>query len=213
MTPYPNIFICGKSGSGKSSSLENLPSQRTIVLNAERKTLPFRGANKFDAQPFLDDWSEFATHLNAAMRSQTRDIIVIDSFTSAIEKLHNAAVRGERDGFDGWDRYRNCITDMMAAIKHPTKYVIMIGIEDLVQDELNRMHRTIGVQGQWKGKIEKEFEIVLWSRIVDGHYKFMTQSDGQNSAKSPRGMFDSQFIDNDIDAVLRSVSAYYATTN
>ena len=38
----PNIFICGPSGTGKSTSIRNLSPERTVILNTEQKALPFR---------------------------------------------------------------------------------------------------------------------------------------------------------------------------
>ena len=43
----PLIGIVGSSGSGKSTSLRNLPADKTIIIDLERKGLPFREAKNF----------------------------------------------------------------------------------------------------------------------------------------------------------------------
>ena len=40
------VMILGESGSGKSTSLKNLPSEETFVIQVTPKMLPFKGANK-----------------------------------------------------------------------------------------------------------------------------------------------------------------------
>ena len=36
-------LLIGESGSGKSSSARNLPPEETVILNTERKSMPFKG--------------------------------------------------------------------------------------------------------------------------------------------------------------------------
>jgi len=43
----PLIAVVGLSGSGKSSSLRNLPKDKTIILNVDEKILPFKDALSF----------------------------------------------------------------------------------------------------------------------------------------------------------------------
>lgn len=37
------ILILGESGTGKSTSLENLPPKETFIINVKGKSLPFKG--------------------------------------------------------------------------------------------------------------------------------------------------------------------------
>ena len=66
----PNIFICGFSGSGKSFSLRNLDPETTIVINTERKVLPFRGAAKFTKTLNTSDVRKFEAALDKALKSE-----------------------------------------------------------------------------------------------------------------------------------------------
>ena len=50
----PNIFICGPSGTGKSTSMRNLPPERTVILNTEQKALPFLVVQN----PWAHPWSK-----------------------------------------------------------------------------------------------------------------------------------------------------------
>ena len=57
--------------------------------------------------------------------------------------------------------------------------------------------------------MEGLFTIVLFSEIVDKKYCFITQSDGNTTAKTPMEMFQDEMIDNDLKAVDRRIREYY----
>lgn len=210
----PNIFIAGPSGSGKSTSLRNLPPDETIVINTERKVLPFRGAKKFTKHAMVDSYDKFQASLNRAIASDCK-IIVVDSFTSLAEMVHDKAVRSrpKSDGFDAWADYGYMLHDILLQCKNSGKFVVFIGIDEVMQDHEMRVTRTASVQGRLKGKVEKEFEIVLWTVVADGdngmRYCFMTNTDGSNKAKTPMGMFEDRLIDNDLNHVIQQVEKYY----
>ena len=61
--------------------------------------------------------------------------------------------------------------------------------------------------------VEGLFTYVLFTSLVkdnDGNiqYKFMTQTDGTTTAKSPMGCFDSLYIDNDLQYVITKIDEY-----
>ena len=61
--------------------------------------------------------------------------------------------------------------------------------------------------------VEGLFTYVLFTSLVkdnDGNiqYKFMTQTDGTTTAKSPMGCFDSLLIDNDLQYVINKIDEY-----
>lgn len=61
--------------------------------------------------------------------------------------------------------------------------------------------------------VEGLFTYVLYTEItqdVEGKitYKFVTQSDGTNTAKTPMGCFDELHIDNDLKYVIEQIDKY-----
>ena len=70
---------------------------------------------------------------------------------------------------------------------------------------------------EWEGKIEKEFTVVLFTDVKqekgkDPEYRFITNNDGTNSAKSPPDLFGKQYIPNDINFVIGEMKKYYELT-
>jgi len=60
--------------------------------------------------------------------------------------------------------------------------------------------------------VEGLFSIVLLAGSYKDetgiHYVFLTQNDGTSTAKSPRGMFDTLSIPNDLQLVLNKIKQY-----
>jgi len=208
----PNIFICGPSGSGKSTSLRNLDPESTIVINTERKALPFRGAALFRKQVQPANLEQFAIAFDRALQSNAR-VVVVDSFTSLAEFVYLDVIRYEvQDTRAAWGRYKDTLHDILLQAKVPDKTVVFLGVEATTQDDNLRVIRTVDVQGSLRGKVEKEFELVLWAQPQgESVYQFLTNTDGRCTAKSPMGMFTERLIDNDLDAVLTAIENYYTS--
>lgn len=61
--------------------------------------------------------------------------------------------------------------------------------------------------------LEGLFTYVLFTRVVlnennEPSYRFVTNSDGTCTAKTPMGLFSDILIDNDLDAVIKRIKEY-----
>ena len=207
-----NIIVVGKSGSGKSSSLRNLNPETTAVLNIERKQLPFKGAMKFK-NVGIPDLNTFNAAFKKAVESDEIKTIVIESFTSLVEMIYREAdVRFK--GFDVWSFYNKEIDRILNMSKNTDKHIIYLAIDGAYDSEDGVQERFVAVDGnRWKKRVEKEFVVCLFT---DNHYsneqtsyRFRTQSQGKDSAKSPMEMFDNLYIDNDLAQVIEKCNEYY----
>jgi hypothetical protein len=214
----PNIFICGVSGTGKSSSLRNLNPERTCILNTERKALPFRGAGKFKHQASIDSYISFQKLFNSALESDKFDTIVIESFTSLSEFILTQA-KAIKTGFDVYSWYNEQVLGVLSKSKNANgKYVIFTGIDDYLKgNESSSMSEdriAVKVEGQkLRGLIEKEFVIVVFTLVSKNEksemqYEFLTNSDGIRSAKSPMGMLPNK-MPNDLQEIINLSEIYY----
>lgn len=73
--------------------------------------------------------------------------------------------------------------------------------------------KTIGKLLNDKVNIEGLFSIVLRAKKVDKNYYFFTQATDGDVAKSPIGMFDDLYIENDLKAVDNKIREFYGITN
>ena len=210
------IGIVGGSGTGKSTSLRNLPPEKTYIIDLERKGMPF--PKKFPYTAPCSSTTEFDAALKDALADESCEVIVIESFTKYVEILHTLADKSFK-GFDIWNYYNREIRTMLDKVKNDHAVVIFTAVDEiveLVQPSGNTFNvRRVKVQGkQHAGSIEKEFLIVLFTEVKrdkDGNtrYVFQTNSDGITSAKTPMGMFPEAYIDNDVNAVIETAKTYY----
>ena len=210
------IGIVGGSGTGKSTSLRNLPPDKTYIIDLERKGMPF--PKKFPYTAPCSSTTEFDAALKDALADESCEVIVIESFTKYVEILHTLADKSFK-GFDIWNFYNREIRTMLDKVKNDHAVVIFTAVDEiveLVQPSGNTFNvRRIKVQGkQHAGSIEKEFLMVLFTEVKrdkegNTRYVFQTNSDGITSAKTPMGMFPEAYIDNDVNAVIETAKTYY----
>jgi hypothetical protein len=114
----------------------------------------------------------------------------------------------------GYQKY----TDMAVSFNNLVEYasrlpddVIVYFLGHSEQSDDGREHfKTIGKMLDNYVTLEGKFTIVLKTTVQDGKYYFSTQNNGQDTVKSPMGMFDSNLIDNDLKAVDEAIRAYWS---
>ena len=212
----PIIGIVGASGTGKSTSLRNLPPDKTYIIDLERKGMPF--PKKFPYIASCSNIKEFDAALSTALADESCEVIVIESFTKYVETLI-ALAQASFKGFDVWSYYNRMIRATLDKVKNDNAVVIFTAIDEIVQiaqtngDTYNV--RRVKVQGkQHEGCIEKEFLMVLFTEAKRGkdgkvEYVFQTNSDGITSAKTPMSMFNDLYIPNDVNEVINTAKQYY----
>ncbi len=70
--------------------------------------------------------------------------------------------------------------------------------------------KTIGKMIDEKITVEGMFSIVLRTRVQEGGYYFLTQNQGNDTTKSPYGMFAETLIPNDLAKVDEAICEYYS---
>ena len=208
---YPVIAVVGQSGTGKTTSIEQLPPEQTCIINIERKPLPFPGKLKFnELRPTTAP--EIENVVKVALANTAYKYIVIDSFTKYCELLMQTC-RSAFKGYDIFTQYNDHVFTFLETIKNCNHaFVIITAIDEMVMIEQPNgarvSQRRIAVEGKkWEGKVEKEFTCVLYTdvRKLNNNivYQFQTNNDGVSQAKSPRGLFTQLYIPNDLNAVCK----------
>lgn len=200
------VLLIGKSGAGKSASLAHVDPARVALINVLGKPLPFKG--KFD-QIISDDYAKIV----GAIKATKREIVVIDDagylMTNAFMRDHAAQGAGNAI-FQLYNSIGDRFWNLVEAIRkiQDDKRVYIIMHEDV--NEFGAVKpKTIGRMIDEKCCLEGMFTICLRCMVQNGKHIFRTQSDGLDVAKSPMGMFESEEIDNDLNAVDAAICEYY----
>ncbi|MDE6124038.1 MAG: ATP-binding protein [Eubacterium sp.] len=195
------VLIMGESGSGKSASLRNFEPGEIGILNVASKPLPFRKKlNKVDNATYKKIFKALdKPTLKAYAIDDSQYLMTFEMFNRAKEV--------------GYTKFTDCAKQFYDLIQ----LVIKNTPEDCIVYFLHHIERTESgnIKAKTQGKmldnqltLEGLFSIVLLCETDGKTHKFVTQSDGFTTAKSPMEMFDFE-IDNDLKFVDTKIREYY----
>ena len=205
-------MIIGTSGSGKTTSLENLDPKQTFYIDADGKGLSWKGwrkqYNKENKNYFQCDAPEQIFSLMQTIDEKQKQIkfLVIDTLNGFM--VADEMRRSKEKTYDKW-------MDLAQSVYNIVDYsnkmrddltVILIGHTQTSDDGFTCMLTN----GRKLNKIclESKMTTVLLSRINDnGEYVFETRAKN-STAKTPRGAFDADEIPNDITLVIDALKDF-----
>lgn len=195
------VMVYGQSGTGKSTSLRNFNPDNVAVINVSGKPMPFR--SKLQTYN-TDDYMK----IDAAIKKTERKSIVIDdaSYLMADEFMRTAKVTGFQKFTDMALNYFTLVKT--AAALPDDRIVYFLGHSDTDANGAEKF-KTIGKLLDEKITLEGLYTIVMKTVVTDGRYMFSTKNNGQDTVKTPVGMFSEPLIDNDLYAVDAIIREYY----
>jgi hypothetical protein len=222
-----STLVIAESGSGKSTSGRTLDSKETFWINIANKPLPFKGWRKNYTLISKDNPKGNMTnassapgiikaiqHVNDKMPHITNLVVDDWQYMSAFEYFDKANEKG-------YDKFTSIASNLAQVAKMPKDLRDDLYIFFLTHSEDSTdMNGHRKVKAKTVGKmidnaltLEGLFSIVLFGRVIkedDGtlKYGFETQTDGSNTCKSPMGMFNESFIDNDLQYVKDCIIKY-----
>ena len=207
------VLLMGASGSGKSTSLRNLPAEETAIINITNKPMPFRNKDNKKIVCLKDfnanSYDELYKQIIKAIQGTKKRIVVVDdsSYMMSFENFEKATNKG-------YDKFTTMAKNYYDLIKSAIscdgeKIVYIITHEEI--DDVNQLYRpkTIGKMLSNQLVIEGLFSIVLRSLYKNGEYIFQTQNDGTSVCKSPMDMFEQKEMPNDLYEVDKLIREYY----
>lgn len=204
------VLILGESGTGKSRSMKHCDPANTLLIQAIHKPLPFKaeGWSLFSEENkkgniFVTDR---ATDVTNIIRATRRKVIIIDDFQYILanELMRRFNEKGydkfTEIGYNGW----NIITQASQLAPDVRVYILA--------------HSHIDENGKTKIKtpgklldtysVEGMFSLVLRTLVRDGEYFLSTRNNGNDTVKTPEGMFTDDLIPNDIQLIEEAMKQY-----
>ena len=198
------VLVLGASGSGKSTSMRNMGDD-VGVFNVASKALPFRRKLK------VINTNDYNKICRVLTENSLKKYVIDDSqYLMAFEQLARAKETGFQKYTDMGLHFANLIN---TAINQTTYDTIVYFLHHVEKDENGfTKAKTVGkLIDNWI-TLEGLFPIVLLCWTDGKQHKFITQSDGFTTAKSPMDMFSTE-IDNDLAFVDKTIREYYEFKN
>jgi hypothetical protein len=226
------LGIVGESGSGKSTSLETLNPEETFIINCSRKPLPFKGWKSkykmFSKEKGSNDdnggnhyMTENAKVIISLLehidknREDVNKIIIDDAQYIMSTEYMNRADEG------GWDKFTDIAKNIWSVINKARSLsrdidvIITFHSEDITDGgQIKRKIKTIGKMIDNTITLEGLFTIILYTHVKidldsgEPQFHFQTKTDGRNTCKTPKGMFEELLIPNDMQYVFDKIKQY-----
>ncbi len=209
------IMVIGESGTGKSASLRNMNPAETLLIQAIKKPLPFRSS----------EWSyltkdnpsgnmvvcDQSTAIIDGMRRTKRAVIVLDDFQYVL--ANEFMRRSDERGYDKFTDIGRHAWDILTTASSLPDHVRVYILSHSEQTDSGRTKaKTIGKMLDDKITLEGMFSIVLRTSVINEQYIFKTKNNGNDTTKTPIGLFDEEMIPNDLSAVDSKINEYYKLT-
>ena len=201
-------LILGKSGSGKTTCLRGFADTNKInVINVLNKPYPFKGEIKSGS---TDDYQQVMKWL---IQFPAKSIVIDDAgylITNMFMRGHSKEGSGNAI-FSFYNKIGDHFWNLIEFIKNkvPQDKIVYLFMHEEADESGVIKPKTIGKILDEKVCIEGMFTIVLRCISEGGKHLFVTQSDGNDVAKTPIGMFEDATIDNDLVIVDDAIRAYY----
>lgn len=222
------IAIVGESGSGKTTSIRNLDPSKTFIISTTGKRPGIKGAakkypnltiqdNKISGNFFVsanvDQIAKILQIIDKKLTHITNVIIDDYQYVMGFEAMDRAKEKGY-DKFTDMAQHAYQVLKTAMGMRDDLNIIVSTHSENM-GDRLSPYYKmkTLGKMLDSVVTLEGLFTYVLFTTIQrdeDGNptYKFITNSDGTCTAKTPMGLFDSIYIDNDLDYVINRIKEY-----
>lgn len=221
------ILVLGKTGTGKSSSIKGLDPKETVIFNVLKKRLPFKGsASLYNAENKnlfnIDKYDTIVSYLQS-INDNAKHVknVIIDDGTYIMRKEYyrTAKVTGYNKFVDMAAHFQNIISTA-ENLRDDLNVFIIMHCEDVTSDKTIVGYKvsTIGSMIDNSYNPEEVVPMTLFSNVKFDDkgvptYGFYTHRcmDGNVliPAKSPHGMFEEDFIPNDLGLVVKAINEYY----
>lgn len=221
-----SVLVIADSGTGKSTAIRTLDPKETFIINIANKPLPFKGwkanytmISKDNPTGNMTSASTAAgiikamQHVNDKL-TNIKTLIVDDwQYMSSFEYF-------DRCNEKGYDKFTQIAANLAQVAKMPkdmrddlTIFFMTHSEESTDVNGYKRVKaKTIGKMIDNTLTLEGLFSIVLFGRVKKTEdvlqYGFDTINNGENTCKTPMGMFKDSFIDNDLQLVKDCIAEY-----
>lgn len=227
------IGVVGESGRGKSTSLRNLNHEETFIINVAGKALPIKGYKKkyinVKTDPKNGNYAETYNpetiykfmKMVSDKRPEIKVLVVEDSsYVTSFEIFDRAKESSYTKQVEIADHYARILRTVQEL--RDDLFVVVITHPDVERDSMgevvNMKIKTYGKMTDKYMSLDGLFTYIFFAQTlvdedpggaVTTRYVFDTNDPKKiSTAKSPFGVFEERYIDNDINAAIVAINAY-----
>lgn len=219
------ILLCGKTGTGKTTSIRNLDPKETVILRVINRTLPFKfegvygreQKNMFSAPTYEEVLKALAW---CDKQPNVKNVVITDGTYIIRQEYFKTANQKGYDKYTGFAMHMQQILKAIQELRDDITVFMEYHVENIVNENGVTEYKpsTVGKLLDSQYNILENVDIVLFTNLKYEDnaisYGFITnrmldRNGAEIPAKSPMGMFDDIFIPNDLAFVIQKIKEYY----
>lgn len=219
------VLICGKTGTGKTSSIRTLNPKETVILRVINRTLPFKYVGLYGKEEknmfSTPTYEEVIKGLQWANKNPSVKNVVITDATYIIRQEYFK--KANITGYSKFTEMAQHMQQVLKAIQDLRDDIIVFmeyHVDNVTTDSGSTEYKpsTVGKLLDEKYNILENVDIVLFAdpQYEDKTIKYgfhtnrtLDRNGAEIPAKSPMGMFEEPFIPNDLAIVVKAINSYY----
>lgn len=220
-------IILGDTGCGKSTSIKSLNPKETVIINVLGKRLPFKGSNSmYNAENknlfVINDYNNILSMLDAINKSAThvKNVVLDDAIYVMRTEFFD---RSKERGYDKYNELADHFRKIMAkcsSLRNDLNVFMLLHVENVESDGSLVGYKSASV-GKLLDKMYNPLESVSVTLFAQpkydekgvptyGFYTHKMRVGGvELPCKTPEGMFEDDFIPNDLQYVVDKMNEYY----
>lgn len=221
------IIILGKSGTGKSTSIKSLDPKTTVIVNVLGKILPFKGSktnyNKENKNLFqISSYEAIISLLENIDKSApyVKNVIIEDATYILRKEFFQRAKETGYGKFTELAQHFQLIVQTIEKMRENLNVFLILHSEEIYNDGSVTSFKvsTVGKMLDEKYNPIEVVPMVLYADVKyddkgNPTYGFYVHRNKVGTveipAKTPEGMFEEDFIPNDLGEVVKAMDAYY----
>lgn len=220
-------IILGDTGCGKSTSIKSLNPKETVIINVLGKRLPFKGSNSMynteNKNLFvINDYNSVLTMLDAINKNapHVKNVVIDDAVYIMRLEFFDRSKEKSYDKYNELaDHFRKIIAKC-SSLRNDINVFMLLHIENVESDGSLVGYKSASV-GKLLDKMYNPLESVSVTLFAQpkydekgiptyGFYTHKMRVGGvELPCKTPEGMFEEDFISNDLQYVVDKMNEYY----
>lgn len=205
------ILVMGEPASGKTVSLRNIPKEELYYIDCDKKGMNFKGwKNEFNEEKknyCRTNDGEVVKKLLQGISTNRQDIhyIAIDTINSIMIADEMTRMKGKN--YNEWQDLAKCIFELIDIVPDLRDDITVIFNGHIQTDDDGFVRLLTNGRKLNKIGLEKYFDTVLITKIIDGKYMFETHSE-KSTARVPMGFECEQYIENDLYEIIKELKEF-----